>query len=34
MSESGGFFQILRHDNYEQRNGVQSDFFYSSPILF
>ena len=34
MSESGGFFQILRHDNYEQRNGVQLDFFYTSPILF
>ena len=34
MSESGGFFQILTHDNYEQTNGVQVDFFYTSPILF
>ena len=27
------FFQILTHDNYEQTNGVQLEFFYTSPIL-
>ena len=26
-SETGGFFQILTHDNYEQTNGIQSVFF-------
>ena len=27
MSESEGFFQILTHNNYEQTNGVQLEFF-------
>ena len=27
MSESGGFFQILIHDNYEQTNGIQLEYF-------
>ena len=27
MSESGGFFQILMHDNYEQTNSIQLEFF-------
>ena len=33
MSESGGVFQILTHDNYEQTNGIQLEFFYLSPML-
>ena len=33
MSESGGFFQILTHDNYEQTNDIQLEFFYTSPML-
>ena len=33
MSESGEFFQLLTHDNYEQRNGIQLQFFYTSPML-
>ena len=32
MSESGGLFQILTHDNYEQTNGIQLEFFYKSPM--
>ena len=32
MSESGGFFQILTQDNYEQTNGIQVDFFYKNPM--
>ena len=32
MSESGGFFQILTHDNYEQLNGIQLEVFYKSPM--
>ena len=26
MSESGGIFQILTHDNYEQTSSIQLDF--------
>ena len=26
-SESGSFFQVLTHDNYEQTNGIQLEFF-------
>ena len=33
MSESGGFFPILTHDDYEQTNGIQLEFFYTSPML-
>ena len=33
MSKSGGFLQILTHDNYKQTNGIQVDFFYTSPML-
>ena len=33
MSESGWFFQILTHDNYEQKNGIQFELFYSSLML-
>ena len=32
MSESGGFFQILTNDNYEQTNGIQLYLFYKSPM--
>ena len=32
MSESGGFFQILTHENYEQLNGIQLEVFYKSPM--
>ena len=32
MKTSGGFFQILTHDNYEQINGIQLEFFYTSPM--
>ena len=32
MSESGGFFQILAHDDYEQTNGIQLELFYKSPM--
>ena len=32
MSESGGFFQILTHDNYEQTNSIQLEYFYKSPV--
>ena len=28
ISESGGFFQILTHDDYEQINGIQLELFY------
>ena len=31
MSESGGFFQILTHDDYEQTNGIQLEFFLHKP---
>ena len=33
MSESGDYFQILTHDNYEQTNSVQLEFFYTNPML-
>ena len=33
ISESEGYFQILTHDNYEQTNGVQLEFFYTSLML-
>ena len=33
ISESGDFFQILTRDNYEQTNGIQLEFFYTSPML-
>ena len=33
ISESGGYFQILTHDNYEQANGIQLELFYTSPML-
>ena len=38
ISESGGFFQILTHDDYEQINGIQLELFYritykNKPIL-
>ena len=33
ISESGGYFQILTHDNYEQTNGIQLELFYTSPML-
>ena len=33
MSESGGFFRILTHDDYEQTNGIQSKSSYTSPML-
>ena len=33
ISESGGYFQILTHENYEQTNGIQLEFFYTSPML-
>ena len=33
ISESRGCFQILTHDNYEQTNGIQLEFFYTSPML-
>ena len=29
ISESGGYFQILTHDNYEQTNCIQLEFFYA-----
>ena len=31
MSGSGGFFQSLTHDYYEQANSIQLQFFYKSP---
>ena len=33
ISESGGLFEVLTHDNYEQTNGIQSEFFYAGPML-
>ena len=33
ISESGGYFQILTHDNYEQTNGIQLELFYTIPML-
>ena len=34
MSESGDFFQILTHYNYEQTNGIQLEFLSNwSPML-
>ena len=33
ISKSGGYFQVLTHDNYEQTNGIQLEFFYISPML-
>ena len=33
ISESGGYFQILTHDNYEQTNGIQLELCYTSPML-
>ena len=33
ISESWGYFQILTNDNYEQTNGIQLEFFYTSPML-
>ena len=33
MSESGGFFQVLTHDNYELTNDSQLYFFYTSTML-
>ena len=33
VSESGVYFQVLTHDNYEQTNGIQLEFFYASPML-
>ena len=33
ISESGGYFQILKHENYEQTNGIQLEYFYTSPML-
>ena len=32
MSESGGFFQILTHDNYEQTNVILLEFYYKNPM--
>ena len=29
--ESGGYFQILRQDNYEQTSGMQLEFFLLKP---
>ena len=34
MAESaGGFFQILKHDYYEQANGIQLEVFYINHVL-
>ena len=33
ISESGGYFQILTHDNYEQTNGIQLELFYTSHMM-
>ena len=33
ISESRGYLHILRHDNYEQTNGIQLELFYISPML-
>ena len=33
ISESGGYFQILTHDSYEQTNSIQLELFYTSPML-
>ena len=33
MPESGGYFQILAHDNYEQTNGIQLELCYKSLML-
>ena len=33
MKTSGGFFQILTHDNYEQINGIQLEFFLHQPYV-
>ena len=33
ISESGCYFQILTHDNYEQTNGIQLELFCASPML-
>ena len=32
MSEPG-VFHILIHDNYEETNGIQLEFFYTSPMM-
>ena len=32
-SESGGYFQILIRDNYEQTNGIQLQYFYTNLML-
>ena len=32
ISEYGDFLQILTHDNYEQTNGIQLEFFCTSPL--
>ena len=33
ISESGGFFEVLTDDNYEQTNVIQLELFYASPML-
>ena len=34
ISESGGYSQIfLTHHNYEQKNGIQLELFYPSPMV-
>ena len=33
ISESGGYFQILTHNNYAQTNCMQLEFFYTSLML-
>ena len=32
-SESADYFQLLTHENYEQRNGIQLEYFYINPML-
>ena len=33
ISESGGYFQILTHDNYEQTNGIQLELLQQTKGL-
>ena len=32
MSESGGFFQVFTHDNYELTNDSQLYFFFTQAL--
>ena len=33
LSEAGGFFQILTHDDYKETNGIQLEIFCKSTML-